>query len=336
MAHLKLQEKLVFAVTNLGTRIAVGVSQESTVGDFKRKFEMAHLNCFPEHGKVRVCGLKVRKKSCFYYLSESFVLKHAFQGANGWFLYIAVCHIQDQTVFVAAAKKNSRKLRRRKLKMKKLSCFKAACLDIPRTAYFSKREKKNCNRVMKNITAKCPTNRIKQRHLSSQESILPFAPRVDRQGDRSSAIECPSETISGTVSISGIINRYFSGYDEVTSNLAFSCMELQQNNKENMKAQFAIGSQNIQVGIPSSLVPKTPPQRHSLSVLAPNSRASRDAPREKVGMHLVEASVNLGLFKTKQNPSLSLCKDVDGRSGLSLSANNPIRTLVFEITDEDD
>lgn len=97
MAHLKSQEKLVFAFTNLGTRIAMAVSRESTVGDFKRKFEMAHLDCFPEHGKISVCGLKVRKKSCFYYLSESFALKHAFQGANGWFLHIAVCHVQDET-----------------------------------------------------------------------------------------------------------------------------------------------------------------------------------------------------------------------------------------------
>lgn len=220
--------------------------------------------------------------------------------------------------------------------MKKLSCFKTACLDIPRAAvYFSKR-KKNCNRVRKNITAKCPTNRIKQGHLLSQERILPFAARADRQGDIGSAIECPSETTSGTLSISGIINRYFSGYDEVTSKLALPWVEYQQNNKETMKAQYASGSQNIQVGIPSSLVPKTAPQGHSLSVLAPNSGASRDTPREKVGMRLVEASVNLGLSKTKQNPALSLCKVTDGRSGSYLSANNPIRTLVFEITDEDD
>lgn len=39
----------------------------------------------------------MRKKSCFYNLSDSFPLKHAFQDTNAWFLHIAVCHLQDQS-----------------------------------------------------------------------------------------------------------------------------------------------------------------------------------------------------------------------------------------------
>ncbi|KAL3508357.1 hypothetical protein ACH5RR_027758 [Cinchona calisaya] len=336
MAHSRSLQKPVFAVTNLGTRIALAVSQCSTVGDFKRKFEMAHLNCFPELGKIRVTGLKVWKKSCFYYLSESFPLKHAFQGAKVWFLHIGVCQVQGRT----ATKKSGKRFKRKKWEMKKSSHFKTAFLAVPRAFYFLRRKKNKCSRARKNATAKCSINRLEQRRLLSKERALPFASRTDGKWGKlcnlSPAIECPSETMSGTISVSGIINRYFSSCDEVISHSTFSFMELQPRSKELLKAEITHDYNNLQIDTPSTFAVKTPPQAYSNLFPKPSSTALKDTFKKDVGARLIEASINLGLSTSKQNPALSLCKVKDGKSGLSKLSNTPIRSLIFELTDEDD
>ncbi|KAA8527074.1 hypothetical protein F0562_008697 [Nyssa sinensis] len=82
----------VFTDTNLGTRLAVAIPPDTTAGDFKRELERAHLNCFPKLGKIRIHGLMVKRKSCFYHLPESLPIKHAFQGLKGtWFLHMEAC-----------------------------------------------------------------------------------------------------------------------------------------------------------------------------------------------------------------------------------------------------
>ena len=45
-----------------------GFNEDQYHHPFAGKFEMAHLNCFPEHGKVRVCGLKVSCNITFFLL----------------------------------------------------------------------------------------------------------------------------------------------------------------------------------------------------------------------------------------------------------------------------
>ncbi|KAJ6733649.1 hypothetical protein OIU74_005435 [Salix koriyanagi] len=84
-------EVAVFTDTNMDTHIAMGISPDITVADFKRELEKMHFNCFPKMGVVKVYELKVRRNNCFYHLPESLPVKYAFQGLKGnWFLHVAI------------------------------------------------------------------------------------------------------------------------------------------------------------------------------------------------------------------------------------------------------
>ncbi|KAJ6419345.1 hypothetical protein OIU84_029453 [Salix udensis] len=84
-------EVAVFTDTNMDTHIAMGISPDITVADFKRELEKMHFNCFPKMGVVKVFELKVRRNNCFYHLPESLPVKYAFQGFKGnWFLHVAI------------------------------------------------------------------------------------------------------------------------------------------------------------------------------------------------------------------------------------------------------
>ncbi|KAG5241883.1 Ubiquitin-protein ligase protein [Salix suchowensis] len=84
-------EVAVFTDTNMDTHIAMGISPDITVADFKRELEKMHFNCFPKMGVVKVYELKVRRNNCFYHLLESLPVKYAFQGLKGnWFLHVAI------------------------------------------------------------------------------------------------------------------------------------------------------------------------------------------------------------------------------------------------------
>ncbi|CAL0301544.1 unnamed protein product [Lupinus luteus] len=87
---------IVFAETNLDTRIAFNTPLDITVSAFKRDFERVHFTCLPDIGEIQVNGLMVKRKSCFYYLSDSLPLKYAFPGTRRtWFLHVEVRHLND-------------------------------------------------------------------------------------------------------------------------------------------------------------------------------------------------------------------------------------------------
>ncbi|KAL9377787.1 hypothetical protein Peur_029122 [Populus x canadensis] len=84
-------EVAVFTDTNMDTHIAMGISPDITVADFKRELEKMHFNCFPKLGEINVYELKVRRNNCFYHLTESLPIKYAFQGLKGnWFLHVEI------------------------------------------------------------------------------------------------------------------------------------------------------------------------------------------------------------------------------------------------------
>ncbi|CAK7354754.1 unnamed protein product [Dovyalis caffra] len=84
-------EVAVFTDTNMGTHIAMGISPDIIVADFKRELEKRHIDCFPELGEIKVYELMVKRKNCFYHLPESLPIKYAFQGLKGnWFLHVTV------------------------------------------------------------------------------------------------------------------------------------------------------------------------------------------------------------------------------------------------------
>ncbi|CAB4264230.1 unnamed protein product [Prunus armeniaca] len=81
-------EATVFIDTSLGTHLAVTVSHHDTVSAFKRRIEYEHQSCFTSMGNFTVEALKVKRKGCFYHLSDSMLVKNAFSGVNkNWFLY---------------------------------------------------------------------------------------------------------------------------------------------------------------------------------------------------------------------------------------------------------
>ncbi|KAI3970354.1 hypothetical protein MKX01_024001 [Papaver californicum] len=79
----------VFIDTNLNTHLALFITNDDTVFDLKQKLMSEHLLCFPMLGKIDAKAIKVRRKKCFYHLSDSMFVKRAFDGVNRtWFLYV--------------------------------------------------------------------------------------------------------------------------------------------------------------------------------------------------------------------------------------------------------
>ncbi|KAL5977947.1 hypothetical protein ACLOJK_036970 [Asimina triloba] len=96
-------EVAVFAETNLGTHIAVSVPPDITAGDLKilddvmnfaiitGKLGREHYLIFPSVGEV-----KVKRKSCFYHLPDSLLVKNVFQKSKHcWFIKMAATRVED-------------------------------------------------------------------------------------------------------------------------------------------------------------------------------------------------------------------------------------------------
>ncbi|XP_047318968.1 uncharacterized protein LOC124922278 [Impatiens glandulifera] len=79
----------VFTDTNLGTHIAVQVSEDIRAADFKRELKKAHFNCFPKHGIINILSLMVKHKSFFYHLPDSLLLRDVFRHIKGsWYISV--------------------------------------------------------------------------------------------------------------------------------------------------------------------------------------------------------------------------------------------------------
>ncbi|XP_078447136.1 uncharacterized protein LOC144716011 isoform X2 [Wolffia australiana] len=86
----------IFVDTSLGTHVALVVSPEETVADFKRKVCIEHAAGFPSFGDVSVLSLKVRRRAIYYHLSDSMLVKTAFNGIRGtWFLQMDMAPVTD-------------------------------------------------------------------------------------------------------------------------------------------------------------------------------------------------------------------------------------------------
>ncbi|XP_026662213.2 dentin sialophosphoprotein-like [Phoenix dactylifera] len=79
----------VFVDSNLDTHLAMVVSPDDTVADLKRKIRIEHALCFPNAGEITIQAIKVKRRSSFYHLSDSMLVRSAFDGIQGtWFLHI--------------------------------------------------------------------------------------------------------------------------------------------------------------------------------------------------------------------------------------------------------
>ncbi|XP_047321030.1 COP1-interactive protein 1-like [Impatiens glandulifera] len=85
----KVEERSVYFDTSLDTHILLTVSDSDTVSDIRKKIVHEHLRCFPIFGPIEVHALKVKRKGNFYHLSESMLVRCAFEGVTkSWFLSV--------------------------------------------------------------------------------------------------------------------------------------------------------------------------------------------------------------------------------------------------------
>ncbi|PIA30383.1 hypothetical protein AQUCO_05600074v1 [Aquilegia coerulea] len=89
----------VYIDTNLDTHLLLIVTDQDTVGDFKEKVLIEHPRCFPEIGEITIHSLKVMRRGRFYHLSNSMLVKSAFNGIkkNNWFVHMDVASIQVES-----------------------------------------------------------------------------------------------------------------------------------------------------------------------------------------------------------------------------------------------
>ncbi|KAF7813655.1 ankyrin repeat domain-containing protein 11-like [Senna tora] len=81
--------RTVFIDTNLDTHLALIVSPADTVSDLKKKILLEHPLCFPKTGQIRIHAIKVKRRGYFYHLSDSMLVRSAFNGFNkSWFLSV--------------------------------------------------------------------------------------------------------------------------------------------------------------------------------------------------------------------------------------------------------
>ncbi|KAI3769140.1 hypothetical protein L6452_00240 [Arctium lappa] len=229
----------VFIDTSLGTHIAISVPPDLTVSQFKRKFECVHSNCFPGIGNIKVDGLMVKRKSYFYHLPESMPIKHAFRGSKRtWFLYTEAYPLNTKIASTPnRTNKNRPKAKREKRTRKGVQFSNPIMKTDSRAVHMSKKTMTNACSFME------PTS------------------------------ERMSESVS--VSLSGIINKYFSVCDDVTSA------------KSKPRVSYA---------------PMTPS-------VTTNVRASRDRNKcSGVGKRLIVAANNLGVSTSDKKPMVSLCR----------------------------
>ncbi|KAL6572197.1 hypothetical protein OROMI_013155 [Orobanche minor] len=275
--------KPVFVKTNLGTRLAaVPISPDVTANEFKRELERTHLNCFPELGRIRVNSLMVKQKSCFYHLSDSLPLKYAFPDSSEgtWFLQMDAqpqrapnpadnISVKLRDPLIHTDKKRT-KHKRKGVGIWSFSFLKAALL---RTLEERRRRKK----------------RKRKRKRGAEINRTKTDVTVDSR----------NETLSESVSISGIINKYFSDYDEVASN-PFGTSRSRYERKKYLNWTRRRRSSEYKYAKP------------------------------EVGKRLLLASDNLGLSPSNQRPALSLSKSPFCKSA------GVVRNLVFEIGEGSD
>lgn len=220
----------------------------------------------------------MKKKSCFYFLPESFPLKHVSENLKKHLLHIEV-HQSDSAETQGAD----------------------ICNKI-----FDPKDVPDTNEVQK-FSATDTNNQIShRRNIRKRKKNTAADSNCGKEVQDSPQKESCSETIS----VSSIIKRYFTNYDEVTS----SSREFE------MSLPFMTGS--------------TPPQ-----ILDQHwTKSSRCTNEKNIGKRLIAASDNIGaVHLSKKSPTLSLCKFRNRNPFLpDFSFSTSSKDLVFDIPDEGD
>ncbi|XP_050205577.1 uncharacterized protein LOC126655433 [Mercurialis annua] len=77
----------VFIDTSLNTHFATFISPSDTVSDLKERIIQEHSSGFPKFGDIKIHALKVKRKGCFYQLSDKMLATSVFHGIDKcWFV----------------------------------------------------------------------------------------------------------------------------------------------------------------------------------------------------------------------------------------------------------
>ncbi|XP_047975353.1 uncharacterized protein LOC125217840 isoform X2 [Salvia hispanica] len=285
---------------------------------------------------------QVTRKLHLYHLSGSLPLKYAFPDSNStWFLQTDVILLNVPTR-VDSSKHNEAEVHRRssaatvitdsvelggvsfekktnckrkKAKIRRFTYLGASVLKIS-SAWCFRRKKKRKN------VKKIPKTRHHRRghtpqSLVEKELLREFATggevNLRKKVDSNVIAEATSETVSEPASVSGIIRKYFSDYDEVASGpesmfTTYQYIHRKPLNRSNRcEYHKNLMKSPATVHVPPQTVHIPPP--HVSRVEMPGSGALRNKhKRPDIGKRLVLASGSLGLSPSNQRSILSLCR----------------------------
>ncbi|XP_061368665.1 uncharacterized protein LOC133311613 [Gastrolobium bilobum] len=356
-------EVAVFADTNLGTRIAFNAPHDITAGALKRDLEKVHFTCLPDIGEIQVDGLMVKQKSCFYYLPDSVPVKYAFPGMRGtWFLHVEVT--DSKCLFIPCLPRDAAITLKHRDLMTCNSEDKARCnKEEKRTEGFQphaylleehettnhvlKKQKGKGNsheNYMKNAASGMPKRcscRFGDKHTDTTNKSQHMMP----ENKVENRVELHANSMQGSlskmstqvISVTGIINKYFSGFNgidnfssssnsDVTSRAV--CGEIEVQSKSNTRAH---SFSKRQIDSLPQFTPKTPPHVLHVDLVSKNSRDKNR--RSRVGKRLLVASHSLGVSTTKYSPTLSFCRFKDRNL---LEDKSQTNGSIFSISDSDD
>lgn len=312
----------VFTQTNLGTRIVIPVSPDITAGKFKRELERAHINCFPELGFLSIDAVMVKRNSYIYHLPDLLPLKHVFQGfQDSWFLHV------DSSLL----NKNSSKVCQNlaDIKSNKHNTNSKAVLLGPAlvaTAYPSRKKKKRKKRPKgkkfsdRKQEPKGNVPIVYERDWSGEQEVL----HPSKVSDSIVTAESPRGSFSEAISVSGIIDRYFTNFVSVDHTGSAFSLEVASTERCDVE--------KISFGKKSSKKPNSiKSHQRLLPLLLPedlNSAGQKNKyERSEVGKRLVVASNNIG---SSQRSALS-----KGKKLWNSDAGSIVRNLMFEINTND-
>ncbi|XP_042008564.1 uncharacterized protein LOC121757132 isoform X2 [Salvia splendens] len=285
---------------------------------------------------------KVTRKLHLYHLLGSLPLKYAFLDSNAtWFLQTdvtlsnvptrveslkrneaevhkcssAATVITDSVELGGASFERITKCKRKKAKIRRFMYLGASMLKIS-AAWCFRRKKKRKN-VKKIPKTRHHGRACAQQSLVEKELFCEFATGAEvnlgKKADSNVIAEACSETFSEPASVSGIIKKYFSDYDEVASSPESMFTTSRYIHRKPLNRSNRCESHNNQmkspvtVHVPPQTVHIPPPQVSRVEM--PGSGALRNKhKRPDIGKHLVLASGSLGLSPSNQHSILSLCR----------------------------
>ncbi|XVE50855.1 hypothetical protein DITRI_Ditri01bG0197600 [Diplodiscus trichospermus] len=287
----------VFTDTNLGTRLAMAVSPDTTVEDFQRELERAHHDCFPKLGEIEVYALMVKRKSCFYHLPLSMPIKYAFQHREGaWFLHI---------------------------KARTLKGSDGGCLSNFAAMKVGDHQ---CN--VNHITNSLVQNSGPEAMINSDAAEWNLSSMTKNPTNISLKAISTAGIIDGHLLNCSEVSKRASAPGTGRA--------IQGLQEEQLRTKADNYSSSIQVGVSPPFMVRTPPKQSLfLSPSGRTTGIPRDRFRSnEVGKRIVIASNNIR-NSDKQRPITPLSKFRDGKL-LSYKNLSRTKLLVFEISDSDD